>query len=140
MMHGATISVGVLAVALISGCGKQTVDDRWYTQAEVERGAVVFDDNCASCHGGNAQGAFNWKKTLKDGSYPPPPLNGTGHAWHHSFGTLMGTISQGGAPMGGKMPAFADELSRDDQKAAIAYFQSKWDKRIYEAWSERSGL
>jgi len=62
MMHMATISLGVLLVALISGCSKQTVDDRWYTQAQVERGAVVFDGNCASCHGGNAQGAFNWKR------------------------------------------------------------------------------
>jgi hypothetical protein len=38
------------------------------------------------------------------------------------------------------MPAFAGELSGDDQKAAIAYFQTKWEKRIYDAWSERSGL
>lgn len=139
-MHVLTTFVGVLAVALISGCGKQTVEDRWYTQAQVERGAKVFEGNCANCHGSDAQGAFSWKKPLKDGSYPPPPLDGTGHAWHHSLSTLMATIKQGGAPMGGKMPAFADKLSTEDQKATIAFFQDKWEKRIYDAWSERSGL
>jgi len=133
-------SFGVLLVALLSGCSDGTVDGRWYTQAQIERGTTVFDDNCASCHGTKAQGSFNWRKRLEDGSYPPPPLNGTGHAWHHPFDMLMGTIDQGGAPMGGQMPAFGDDLSRDDQKAAIAYFQSKWDKRIYDAWFERSGL
>ena len=133
-------SLGVLLATLISGCGEQTVDGRWYTQAQVERGTTVFDENCASCHGGNAQGSFNWRKRLEDGSYPPPPLNGTGHAWHHPLNMLMRTINQGGAPMGGQMPAFGDKLSKDDQKAAIAYVQSKWDKRIYDAWFERSGL
>ena len=133
-------SLGVLLVALLSGCSEGMVEGRWYTQAQIERGKTVFDDNCASCHGTNAQGSFNWRKRLEDGSYPPPPLNGRGHAWHHPFDMLMGTINQGGAPMGGQMPAFGDDLSKDDQKAAIAYFQSKWDKRIYDAWFERSGL
>ncbi len=42
-------SFSVLLVALLSACGKQRVDGRWYTQAQIERGATVFDDNCASC-------------------------------------------------------------------------------------------
>lgn len=140
MMRKVKISLGVLMIGFISGCSDGTVDGRWYTQAQVERGSPVFDNNCASCHGSNAQGVFNWRKRLADGSFPPPPLNGTGHAWHHPFDMLMGTIAQGGAPMGGQMPAFGGILSKDDQKAAIAFFQSKWDKRIYDAWFERSGM
>lgn len=139
-MRRVKISLGVLLIGLISGCSEGTVDGRWYTQAQVESGATLFDENCATCHGSRAQGSFNWKTPLEDGSYPPPPLDGSGHAWHHPFGMLMGTINQGGIPMGGQMPAFGDKLSRDDQKATIAYFQSKWDKRIYGAWFERSGL
>lgn len=139
-MRMARASVGLTLIALLSGCGEQTVDGRWYTQAQVERGKTVFSENCASCHGGNAQGPFNWRRPLKDGSYPPPPLNGSAHAWHHPFDMLMRTISQGGAPIGGQMPAFQDTLSKDDRKAAIAYFQSKWDQRIYDAWLDRGGL
>jgi mono/diheme cytochrome c family protein len=140
MMGKLKISLGILLIGLISGCSDGTVDGRWYTQDQVERGATVFADNCASCHGSNAQGSFNWRKKLSDGSYPPPPLDGTGHAWHHRFDMLLGTINQGGAAMGGKMPAFGDKVSRDDQKAAIAFFQSKWDDRIYDAWFQRRGL
>jgi mono/diheme cytochrome c family protein len=139
-MRRIIILLGAFWVGLISGCSEGMVDGRWYTQTQVERGAKVFDDNCASCHGSRAQGSFNWRKKLSDGSYPPPPLDGTGHAWHHPFDTLMATIDRGGAPMGGQMPAFGGEIPIDDQKAAIAFFQSKWDKRIYDAWFERNGL
>ncbi len=140
MIRGVKVSIGVVLVALISGCGEETVKGRWYTQAQVERGTVVFSENCASCHGRSAQGTFNWKTPLEDGSYPPPPLNGSAHAWHHSFDMLARTINEGGVPLGGQMPAFGEVLTKDDQKAAIAYFQSKWDKRIYDAWLPRSGL
>lgn|GEM_PF-1530349 len=56
------------------------------------------------------------------------------------FDILMRTINQGGASVGGEMPAFKDELSKDDKKAAIAYFQSKWGQRIYGLWLDRGGL
>ncbi|MGO1500393.1 MAG: c-type cytochrome [Marinobacter sp.] len=82
------------------------------------RGSKVFKDSCASCHGTKAQGAFNWRKSLEDGTYQPPPLNGTGHAWHHPFEMLMGTINQGGAPMGGQMPAMGDDLSPHTHRLA----------------------
>ncbi|HSH49368.1 MAG TPA: cytochrome c [Halomonas sp.] len=139
-MRMARTSVGFILIALLSGCGEETVDGRWYTQVQVERGKTVFSESCASCHGGNAQGAFDWRRPQKDGSYPPPPLNGSAHAWHHPFNMLLRTINQGGAPIGGQMPAFQDALSKDDKKAAIAYFQSKWDQRIYDAWLDRGGL
>ncbi|QEA37652.1 cytochrome c [Pistricoccus aurantiacus] len=125
---------------VLSGCGEEKVDGRWYTQSQVDRGKTVFVENCAECHGRSAQGTFNWRKPSADGSYPPPPLNGSAHAWHHSRDMLMRTINQGGAPIGGQMPAFEDKLSKEEKKATIAYFQSKWNKRIYDAWLDRGGL
>ena len=82
---------------------------------------------------------FNWRKTQADGSYPPPPLNGTAHAWHHPLSVLLRTIQEGGARLGGKMPEFGQTLSREEQLAAIAFFQSKWDEKIYEGWLSRGG-
>ena len=114
---------------------------RWYASADVERGASVFAEHCALCHGSSAQGlAEDWKARLPDGSYPPPPLNGTAHAWHHPLVQLVQTIETGGIPYGGKMPPFGEVLSDEQKLAAIAFFQSFWEEDIYQAWLDRGGL
>ena len=82
--------------------------ERWFTATQVERGTQLFADNCSVCHGDKGQGLVDdWRKRLPDGSYPPPPLNGTAHTWHHPLVQLLGTIETGGIPYGGQMPPFA---------------------------------
>jgi protein-disulfide isomerase/mono/diheme cytochrome c family protein len=112
-------------------------ESRWYDQSMVDRGSTLFKQNCSSCHGVNAEAALDWKKINSNGKYPPPPLNGTAHAWHHSIETLKATIQEGGINIGGSMPAFKSKLSDEDQDAVIAYFQSKWPDDIYQKWSGR---
>ena len=112
---------------------------RWYTSDQVERGGAVFAQNCAECHGANAEATPNWRETTPDGKYPPPPLNGSAHAWHHPLDMLRRQIRLGGVPLGGVMPPFKDKLSAADIDAAIAYFQSKWNDEIYSLWLERNG-
>ena len=102
--------------------------------AFVMRGSRVYQENCASCHGGMAQGAPNWHVPGPDGKYPPPPLNGSGHAWHHPHAALKLTIREGTARLGGNMPAWKDKLSDEDIEAAIAWMQSVWPAEIYQAW------
>ncbi len=138
------VSIVVLPVA---GCGEQPtetedpVPGRWYTASQVDTGQKVFRTHCASCHGRDAEGITgDWKKTLPDGSYPPPPLNGTAHAWHHPMSVLKRTIDNGGIALGGKMPGFVDKLSDAEKNAAIAFFQSKWNNEIYAGWIKRGGL
>jgi len=113
---------------------------RWYSSDQLVLGQRVFQKNCQICHKENAAGTRNWKKTLPDGNYPPPPLNGTAHAWHHDMATLSRTIKNGGIPLGGVMPGFANKLSDKEIQAVIAYFQSFWSQDIYNAWLENGGL
>ncbi len=114
---------------------------RWYSQQQVVAGEAIFKANCAVCHGVKAEGIVqDWKKTMPDGSYPPPPLNGTAHAWHHSINQLLRSIRNGGIPFGGKMPAFKDTLSTREQLASIAYFQQFWPEDLYQGWLSRGGL
>ena len=95
------------------------VDDRWYTQTQLKLGKRVFERNCMVCHGYSGEGiADDWKKPLADGSYPPPPLNGTAHTWHHVRSALLRTINKGGKEWGGQMPAFADKMSEAEKLAA----------------------
>lgn len=108
---------------------------RWYDSSQVVTGQAVFSRHCSACHGSEAQGSTdNWRQRLADGSFPPPPLNGTAHAWHHPLSVLLQTIDQGGAQWGGKMPAFSSILSAQDKLAAIAYFQSFWTDENYSQW------
>jgi len=103
----------------------------------VEAGENVFMDYCQACHGKNAMGtARNWTQRLEDGSLPPPPLNGTAHAWHHDFETLVRTIERGGEPVGGNMPPFGKKLTEDEIIEVIAFIQSLWPNEVRQYWIE----
>jgi mono/diheme cytochrome c family protein len=110
------------------------VVNRGYQPATVVRGAKLFQEHCAACHGANAEGAATWHRPGPDGKYPAPPLNGSAHDWHHPKAALMRTIRDGTAQLGGNMPAWRDKLSDDEIEAIIAWFQSLWPEEIYAAW------
>ncbi|HID49890.1 MAG TPA: cytochrome c [Chromatiales bacterium] len=105
---------------------------------QVTRGGRLFQEYCASCHGVDAQGAANWRKKSADGKYPAPPLDGTGHAWHHPEKVLLMTIRDGTKRLGGSMPAWGDKLSDQDMRDIIAWFQAKWPEDIYTEWARRN--
>ncbi|MDH3631170.1 MAG: cytochrome c [Gammaproteobacteria bacterium] len=112
--------------------------ERWFNQDVVDYGAKLFQQNCAVCHGVNAEGTKEWKKTDANGNYPPPPLDGSAHAWHHSIPQLARSIKEGGIKLGGVMPAFGDKLSDQEVLAVIAFFQSKWPDEVYKVWHDRN--
>jgi len=124
-------------VALLGGQATAAESPRWYSDEQVRQGEALFREHCASCHGPNAESTPNWKQTDADGNYPPPPLNGTAHAWHHDLDLLRRTIREGGARIGGKMPGFADRLGAAEIDSVIAYFQAQWPEEIYQRWSGR---
>jgi len=103
---------------------------------QVANGAAVFRTHCATCHGDRAQGVFNWQQPGKDGKYPPPPLDGSAHAWHHPMAALKDVIRNGTLRLGGNMPPWRDKLTDAEIEAAIAYFQSLWPAEIYQAWAD----
>ena len=129
-------------VALILACSDEipksdpTVAGRWYTAAQLELGNSIFLQHCATCHGETADGTADWRKADPSGNYPPPPLNGTAHGWHHPLSVLERTIAMGGVPLGGVMPGFSETLSKEEGRAAIAYFQSFWSDDIYARWQK----
>ncbi len=103
----------------------------------LERAGALFRQHCAQCHGANAEGAPDWRKRRPDGSFPAPPLDGTGHAWHHSMDVLKMTIRDGTAKLGGTMPAWGDKLSEAEIEAIIRWFQAKWPPAIRAEWQKR---
>jgi mono/diheme cytochrome c family protein len=133
----------LLAAVIVLGCAEEppreaTVQDpetgRWYSVEQVMRGGEIYSQYCAGCHGEQAEGAENWFRRQSDGRWPPPPLNGTGHAWHHPLWQLRQQIAQGSDPRRGDMPAFAGVLSDSEIDSVIAWFQSHWRPEVYSAW------
>ncbi|MEE8364744.1 MAG: thioredoxin fold domain-containing protein [Gammaproteobacteria bacterium] len=112
-------------------------ENRWFNTEQVKQGNLLFQQNCAVCHGANAELTANWKQKSIDGKYPPPPLNGSAHTWHHPLDQLKKTIQQGGVQIGGLMPPFSALLNEAEMDAVIAYFQSKWPDQTYAKWADR---
>jgi mono/diheme cytochrome c family protein len=107
---------------------------RWYTAERLQRGGAVFAENCAVCHGKNAEGTFDWRRRDPSGNFPPPPLDGTAHAWHHPMSMLGSQIKFGAREGQGTMPGFAEKLSDEQITNAIAWFQDEWPDEIYAKW------
>lgn len=103
--------------------------------AQLVSGGKLFQKHCAQCHGVDGQGADNWRQREPDGLFPPPPLNGTGHAWHHPGDWLFSKIKYGSVPGKGKMPAWGGTLNDDQIAAVMAWFMARWPPEVYEAWS-----
>ncbi len=125
---------GALAIA---GCNQQedaaAPRDRHFDTAQLTRGKALFEQNCARCHGSDAEGAFRWRVQQPDGTYLPPPLNGTGHAWHHPRAALIGVIDNGTQPQG-NMPAWQPKLSQAQISDIVTWLESLWPKRTYDEW------
>jgi mono/diheme cytochrome c family protein len=100
------------------------------------RGKIAYENNCISCHMINLAGAENWKSTDEDGHRKAPPLNGTGHTWHHDDKTLHAIIKNGLAKLvkgyEGKMMGFGDKLSDKEIDSVLAYIKSYWPKDKYD--------
>ena len=103
-------------------------------------GGRVFQQNCAVCHGAQAQGAPNWQRRDANGKFPAPPLNGTAHAWHHPTKVLKRIIRQGTVAQGGNMPAWEGKLTEKEMDAVLAWFQNKWPDELYAAWARRNAV
>ena len=93
------------------------------TADTVQRGAVVYQQNCSSCHGATGRGDGPKSRGLS-----PPPAN---LAWLSrmpmvEWDPLMyWTVAEGGAPLGTAMPSFKDILSTNDIWSVIAYIQAQ---------------
>ena len=102
----------------------------------IVRGKIAYQNNCVSCHQVNLAGAENWKGLDEDGHRKAPPLNGTGHTWHHDDATLHTIIKYGlvgiVSDYEGKMAAFGENLSDKDIDAVLAYIKSYWPKDEYD--------
>ncbi|MGB0712584.1 MAG: c-type cytochrome [Gammaproteobacteria bacterium] len=110
------------------------VPARWYQDAQVATGAKLFRRYCAQCHGAEAEGEEDWQGLQPNGTRPPPPLNGAGHAWNHPVSELRDSFMRGSHGEQSKIPEWQDKLGDEDALAVVAWMQSRWPEAIYAQW------
>ena len=102
----------------------------------IARGKIIYQNNCISCHQVNLVGVENWKELDEDGHRKSPPLNGTGHTWHHDDATLHNIIKYGLVKLvknyQGKMLGYEDKLKDKDIDSVLAYIKSFWPDDMYQ--------
>lgn len=137
--RGRVAGAALLALVMLTACQEEQTPavevERNVDKAQVARGQALFAQHCARCHGERAQGDPQWRRRNPDGTFPPPPLDGSGHAWHHPYGWLKEMIRNGSAPQG-NMPAWGATLSEQQIEDIIAWFQALWPAEVYAAWWE----
>lgn len=89
--------------------------------ATLTRGAQVYLEDCAACHGPKGYGDGPAAQQLS-----PPPANLTWLAHSRMFGEQYAywTVAEGGRPVGSAMPAFKGNLSQQDIWAVVSYLRN----------------
>jgi len=93
--------------------------------AQPTHGKLLYDKNCAVCHGPSGRGLRGWRYQAR----AAPPLDSSAHAWHHEDDQLLAMILDKPAP-DSVMPAWRGVLSRKDALDVVAYIKSLWSPYI----------
>lgn len=91
------------------------------TSANLKAGAVLYQKNCAQCHGQDGMGDGEVGKTLS----PSPAL--VAYMVQRPMaidGYLLWSVSEGGVQFDTAMPAFRDSLEREEIWRIIVYMRS----------------
>lgn len=136
-MRGGRVATIVAAVATLAAAGlvwQANEKSSAATSAQLARGAAVYAEACASCHGANLEGQPDWRSPRPDGRLPAPPHDETGHTWHHSDRILLDIMTRGTAAVVGgnyesNMPGFGDTYSEEDLRAVLAWLKTQWPER-----------
>lgn len=101
----------------------------------VQRGAEVYADQCAACHGAELEGQPDWRRRRADDRLPAPPHDETGHTHHHPDELLIQLTKHGPSAVAGDsyqsdMPAYAGILSDGDIRAVLSYIKSTWPPEV----------
>ena len=135
-MRGPVPGIGAATVAVVGWllAGHPTL-----ASEDLAKGAALYAEHCASCHGENLEGAPDWRSMGPDGLYPAPPHDETGHTWHHGDRLLFDYTKLGGeeamAMLGisdfeSGMPGFGHVLGDDEIRDILAFIKSTWPQDI----------
>lgn len=106
----------------------------------IARGALLFQEHCAQCHGPEAQGHPDWQRAKQEGYVAAPPLDGTGPVTRLSQAQMV-QIIRNGLKQNGKpvMPSWKGRVKDDEIADVITWFQALWPGEVYARWQQDKG-
>jgi len=106
----------------------------------IARGARLYQENCAQCHGPEAQGHPDWQHAKQQGYAAAPPLDGVGPAIKlrksEMIAIIRNGVKQDGVPV---MPAWKGRVSDEEIEDVITWYQALWPGPVYARWRQMSG-
>ncbi len=108
----------------------------------VQFGEMVYQANCASCHGKFLEGQPDWRTRDANGYLPAPPHDETGHTWHHADDLLFEITKYGPAVVINDssyktgMPAYKGILSDEEIIAVLSFIKNSWPAEQRD-WQEK---
>ena len=109
-----------------------TLDSDPNNPSQVRLGQLVYASHCAACHGTNLGGVPDFEIAQAHG-LEPPPLNASGHTWHHPDDQLFMIIQSGihDVPSEKRQRSvFGDMLTAEQIWEVLAYVKSSWPEHI----------
>jgi mono/diheme cytochrome c family protein len=102
------------------------------TPDAVARGEELYVTYCIACHGVNGVGENPADKYAQNEyGFIAPPMDDTGHAWHHTDEQLIRMILEG-SQRNPRMAAWKHGLTEDDANDLVEYIKSLWSPYIRE--------
>lgn len=122
---GLLVTLSLIATGISAETGKRDAPER------VERGARLYQDYCAACHGKDGVGEPSIPWSIRSPDYVTAmPLDESSHAWHHGDDNLMQIILKGTQRSRARMPIWDGLLSVEQLRDLVAYIKSLWSDRI----------
>jgi len=120
---------------LDTSSARQTEVQALFNLERVARGARLFQENCAQCHGPQAQGHPDWQRARKEGYAAAPPLDGTGTDISMTRERMVEVIRKGVRQKGVMvMPSWKGRVDDDQITDIISWYQALWPADAYLRW------
>lgn len=140
MKYAIMLALVLLALAGVLFVRSAGADERAFAYRDTEIvafGQLLYQENCAACHGVDLEGEENWRARNESGYLPAPPHDESGHTWHHPDAQLfeitkIGTAAVVGGDYQSNMDAFGGKLTDDEITAVLAFIKSTWPQQIID--------
>ena len=139
------VTLSLLVIAFCASADTGTDGELTMLKADdlkvVAAGELVYQAQCAVCHGAQLEGQPDWRQRDKAGMLAAPPHDASGHTWHHADDLLFEITKYGPAVVindpsyQSNMPVYDKVLSDEDIIAVLSYIKNSWPEE-QRGWQE----